>query len=185
MALEFKWFILRVQSERETTVSDHLKSRIKAAGVEKYFGRIVVPTEHVTDVRGGRKRVVEQKMYPGYVLAEVAVNEDGSIPQEAWFLVVETPGLSGFVSSDQKKPLPLPDAEAERILQDMEEKREKPRPKVEFEPGESVKIKEGPFENFDGTVEDVDLSKGRVKVSVSIFNRSTMVEVEFGNVEKV
>ena len=185
MALEKKWFILRVQSEREKVISDHLESRIRAAGLERYFGRIVVPTEHVTDVRGGKKRVIEQKMYPGYILAQVAVDENGKIPDEAWFLVVETPGISGFVSSDQKKPLPLPDEEAQRILSEMEEKKEKPRPKVEFHVGESVKIREGPFENFDGTVEDVDLAKGRVKVSVSIFGRSTSVEVEFGSVEKI
>lgn len=180
-----KWFILRVQSERERIVSDHLESRIRAAGLEDLFGRIIVPTEHVTDVRGGRKRVVEQKMYPGYILAELAVDDAGEIPWQAWFLVIETPGLSGFVSSDQKKPLPLPDDEAARILDEMEEKREKPRPKIEFKSGENVKIKQGPFENFEGAVEAVDVAKGRVKVSVTIFGRSTSVEVEFSNVEKV
>ena len=129
------WFILRVQSERENTIHDHLVSRIKAAGLDSCFGRILVPTEHVTEIRSGRKRVMEQKMYPGYMLVEVAVTDDGAIPQDAWFLIMETQGISGFVSSDQKKPLPLPADEAERILKDMEEKREKPRPKVEFQVG--------------------------------------------------
>lgn len=179
------WYILRVQSERESTIRDHLTSRIKAAGVEDLFGRILVPTEHVTEIRSGKKRVMEQKMYPGYMLIEVATEKDGTIPQDAWFLITETQGISGFVSSDQKKPLPLPAEEAERIIQDMEEKREKPRPKVEFEVGEGVKIKGGPFENYDGLVEDVDTAKGRVRVAVSIFGRSTSVDVEFANVEKI
>jgi transcriptional antiterminator NusG len=179
------WFILRVQSERESMIRDHLISRVKAAGKEELFGRILVPTEHVTEIRSGKKRVMEQKMYPGYMLIEVMVNDDGSIPQDAWFLIIETQGISGFVSSDQKKPLPLPPDEAERIIHDMEEKREKPRPKVEFQVGEGVKIKAGPFENYDGFVEDVDPGKGRVRVAVSIFGRSTSVDVEFANVEKV
>ena len=118
-------------------------------------------------------------MYPGYILIEMEVSD------ESWFIVTETPGISGFVGTDRLHPAPMREEEVQRILREMEDKKEKPRPKVEFEVGETVKIKEGPFENYDGVVEDVTPSKGLVKVGISIFGRSTSVELEFAKVEKV
>jgi len=173
------WFIVRAHSEREEKIKESLEARVRAAGLENLFGRIMVPTEHLSEIRDGKKRIVKQKMYPGYILIEMAVSE------ESWFLVLETPGISGFVGPDRRDPVPMRDEEVERILAEMEDKKEKPRPKVEFEAGETVKIKEGPFENYDGVVEDVTPSKGLVRVGISIFGRSTSVELEFAKVEKI
>jgi len=173
------WFIVRAHSEREDKIREALEARIRAAGIEKLFGRIMVPTEHLSEIRGGKKRIVRQKMYPGYILIEMEVSD------ESWFIVTETPGISGFVGTDRLHPAPMREEEVQRILREMEDKKEKPRPKVEFEVGETVKIKEGPFENYDGVVEDVTPSKGLVKVGISIFGRSTSVELEFAKVEKV
>ena len=173
------WFIVRAHSEREEKIKAALEARIRAAGIEDLFGRIMVPTEHLSEIRDGRKRIVKQKMYPGYILVEMEVCD------ESWFLVTETPGISGFVGTDRRNPVPMREEEVDRILREMEDKKEKPRPKVEFEMGETVKIKEGPFENYDGVVEDVTPSKGLVKVGISIFGRSTSVELEFAKVERV
>ncbi len=173
------WFIVRAHSEREEKIKGALESRIRAAGLEDLFGRIMVPAEHLSEIRGGRKRIVKQKMYPGYILVEMDVSD------ESWFLVTETPGISGFVGTDRRSPVPMQEEEIQRILREMEDKKEKPRPKVEFRIGDGVKIKEGPFENYDGIVEDVSPSKGIVRVGISIFGRSTSVELEFAKVEKL
>ena len=175
------WYIVRVQAEREEKIRETLLARIRAAGpeIESRFGRIVVPSEHLQEIRGGKKRVTQQRMYPGYMMVEMCLDD------ETWFLVTETSGISGFVATNRKKPEPLPREEVEAILREMEEKRERPRPKVQFELGEHVKIREGAFQNYDGVVEEVDPGKGQVKVSVSIFGRSTMVEFEYSKVEKV
>ena len=175
------WYIVRVQAEREEKIRESLLARIRAAGpgVESRFGRIVVPSEHLQEIRGGKRRITQQKMYPGYMMVEMKLDDD------TWFLITETPGISGFVATNRTKPEPLPQEEVDAILREMEEKRERPRPKVQFELGERVKIKEGAFQNYDGVVEEVDPGKGQVKVSVSIFGRSTMVEFEYSKVEKV
>ena len=173
------WFIVRAHSEREEKIRESLEARTRAAGLEGYFGRIMVPTEHLSEIRGGKKRIVKQKMYPGYILIEMEVCD------ESWFLVTETPGISGFVGTDRRNPVAMREEEVNRILKEMEDKKEKPRPKVEFEIGETVKIKEGPFESYDGVVEDVTPSKGLVKVGISIFGRSTSVELEFAKVERI
>ena len=173
------WFIVRAHSEREEKIKESLEARIRAAGLEDLFGRIMVPAEHLSEIRNGKKRIVKQKMYPGYILIEMEVCD------ESWFLVIETPGISGYVGTDRREPVPMREEEVSRILQEMEDKKEKPRPKVEFEAGEVVKIKEGPFENYDGVVEEITPSKGLVKVGISIFGRSTSVELEFAKVEKI
>ena len=179
------WYALRVQSEREEKIKESLVARIRAKGLEQHVSQIVVPAENVSEIKEGKKRVSQQKMFPGYILIEMLLNESGEVPEGIWFAVMETPGISGFVSPDRRKPEPLDDMEVRRILTDIESRKEKPKPKVEFEPGNKVRIKEGPFENFDGTVESVDSTKWMLKVKVSIFGRDTSVEMEYGKVEKI
>ena len=175
------WYIVRVQAAREEKIRQSLLARIRAAGpeIESRFGRIVIPSEHLQEIRGGKRRITQQRMYPGYMMIEMDFDD------ETWFLITETPGISGFVATNRTKPEPLPREEVEGILREMEEKRERPRPKVQFELGEHVKIREGAFQNYDGVVEEVDPEKGQIKVSVSIFGRSTVVEFEYSKVEKM
>lgn len=179
------WYALRVQSEREEKIKEGLFARIRAKGLEQHVSQIVVPAENVSEIKEGKKKVSQQKMFPGYILIELSLNEAGEVPEGVWFAIMETPGISGFVSSDRRKPEPLDDMEVRQILNDIESRKEKPKPKVEFEPGNKVRIKEGPFENFDGTVEAVDATKWMLKVKVSIFGRDTSVELEYGKVEKI
>ena len=174
-----RWYIVRAQSEREERIKEALEERIRAAGQEHLFGRVLVPSEHISEIRGGKKRITMQKMYPRYILIEMELTDD------SWLLVNETPGISGFVSADRRRPQPMPKDEITRILNVMEARKEKPKPKMEFEVGETVRIKEGPFQNYDGKVEEVQAAKGLVKIAVSIFGRSTNVEVEFSKVEKM
>jgi transcriptional antiterminator NusG len=176
--MAMQWYVLRVQSGRENKVRDSLERRIKAAGLDGNVPTILVPTETITEVKGGRKRVTRRKIYPGYVMVEMDLDDD------VWFLIRETPGIGDFVGS-HGKPVPMEPHEVDRILGDMERQEEKPRLKIEFEPGDSVKIKEGPFENFDGTVEEVIPTKGIVKVIVTIFGRATEVELEYWQVEPI
>jgi transcriptional antiterminator NusG len=176
-----EWYTLKVQAEREEKIRGTMEARIRAAPpeVRDRFGRILVPSEHYTEIRGGKKRVTKQKMYPGYLLIEMDLTD------ESWFLVVETGGVAGFVGPNRRHPAPMPLQEVARLLREMEDKKEKPRPRINFEIGDGVKIKEGPFENYDGVVEEVTPSKGLVKVSVSIFGRSTSVELEYSKVERL
>ncbi len=176
-----KWYIVRVQAEREEKIRESLLARIRAAGpeIESKFARVVVPSEHLQEIRGGKRRITQQRMYPGYMMVEMDLDDD------TWFLITDTSGISGFVATNRKKAGPLPREEVDAILREMEEKRERPRPRVQFELGEQVKIKEGAFQNYDGVVEEVDPDRGQVKVSVSIFGRSTVVELEYSKVEKV
>jgi transcriptional antiterminator NusG len=179
--MAMNWYTLKVQAEREEKIRDSLEARIRASNpeVQGRFGRILVPSEHFTEIRGGKKRITKQKMYPGYLLVELELTDD------SWFLVTETNGVAGFVGSDRRHPVPMPEQEVARLLREMEDKKEKPRPKIDFDIGDGVKIKEGPFENYDGVVEEVTPSKGLVRVSVSIFGRSTSVELEYSRVEKL
>jgi transcriptional antiterminator NusG len=179
------WYALRVQSEREEKIKESLVARIRAKGLDKYVLQIVVPAENVSEIREGKKRVSQQKMFPGYILIEVETAESGEVEQNLWFVIMETSGISGFVGSNRMQPEPLDESEVRRILDDIESRKEKPKPKVEFEPGNKVRIKEGPFENFDGVVESVDSQKWMLRVKVSIFGRDTSVEMEYGKVEKI
>jgi len=172
-----EWFVVRVQSGREDKVKDTLEKRVAAAGLEEYFGRVVVPSEKVSEIRGGKKRVGERKIYPGYLMIELELND------RSWFLVRETPGIGDFLGS--KKPTPMNRHEVDKMLNDITTSPEKPTLKIDFKKGDSVRIKEGPFENFDGIVEDVNPVKGLVSVVVTIFGRATPVELEYWQIEAV
>lgn len=173
-----KWYVVRVQSGREDTVRENLERRVKSAGLENIIARVLVPTEKVSEIKGGRRRVSQKKIYPGYIMLEMDYNED------AWFLVRETPGIGDFIGS-HGEPVPMADHEVEKIIGEVEKQEEKPKLKIDFKKGDSVKIKEGPFENFDGVVDEVIPAKGMVKVIVTIFGRPTPVELEYWQVEAI
>ena len=172
-----EWFVVRVQSGREDKVKETLEKRIAAQGLVEQFGRIVVPSEKVSEIRGGKKRVGEKKIYPGYLMVEMDLND------LTWFLVRETPGIGDFLGS--KRPTPMNRHEVEKMLQDITTTPEKPTIKIDFKKGDQVRIKEGPFENFDGIVEEVIPAKGLVSVVVTIFGRATPVELEYWQIEAV
>src|ERR1700722_2801837 len=174
---EKQWFVIHTRTGEENTVVMRLRDRIRTHHMEDRFGEIVVPTEEVVEMRAGQKRKTERKFFPGYVWVEVK-----GMDAEIWHLVKETQGVIGFIGG--KNPTPIPAKQAESILKKFEEGASKPRPKVLFEPGEVVRVIEGPFADFNGVVEDVNYEKNRLRVSVLIFGRSTPVELEFGQVEK-
>ncbi len=179
-----QWFVLRVQSNKEDKVRDSLIELIKARGLEKLVSNVLVPSEKVSEIKGGKKKITERKIYPGYIMAEVEVDERGQIPKEVWFLVRETPGAGDFIGG-QNKPVPMTSYEVEKLLSEVEHKEEKPRAKIEFREGEKVRVKEGPFENYDGIVEEVLPASGRVKVMLTVFGRATPVELEYWQVEVI
>jgi len=155
--------------------------------MQEKFGDVLVPTEEVVEMRGGQKRKSERKFFPGYVLVQILTNTENKairIDDESWHLIKETPKVMGFIGGTADKPLPIKDSEADSILQRVQNAVEKPRPKVLFEPGEMVRVTDGPFNDFNGVVEEVNYEKSRLRVAVLIFGRSTPVELEFGQVEK-
>lgn len=173
------WYVLKVQSSREDTIRDALERRVKIQGLEKYFGRIVVPTEKITEIRNNKKRVVERKSYPGYIMVEMELNE------KTWFVVRETPGVGDFVGA-HGQPSPMREDEVNKMLGQETSNDEKPAPvRIHVERGDRVKIKDGPFENFEGTVEEVVEQRGLVKVMLIIFNRPTPVDLEYWQVERI
>ena len=174
-----RWYVVHVYSGMEKSVAKTLQERIDRAGLQAHFGRILVPTEEVVEVKGGKKAISERRLYSGYVLVEMDMTDD------AWHLVKSTPKVTGFLGGTANRPSPLPQKEVDEILRRMQEGYEKPRPKVLFEVGEMVRVKDGPFTDFNGNVEEVNYDKNRVRVSVTIFGRSTPVDLEFGQVEKV
>ncbi|MGQ3686106.1 MAG: transcription termination/antitermination protein NusG [Candidatus Loosdrechtia sp.] len=178
------WFVLRVQSNKEDKVKNSLLERIKARGLDHLISKVLVPSEKVSEIKGGKKKVMERKIYPGYVMAEVEVDENGQIPREVWFIIRETPGAGDFIGG-QNKPVPMSSYEVEKLLSDLEHKEEKPRAKIEFREGEKIRVKEGPFENYDGIVEEVLPASGRVKVMLTVFGRATPVELEYWQVEPI
>lgn len=182
-----RWYVVHAYSGFEQTVARTLRERIVRNGMEERFGDVLVPTEEVVEMRGGQKRRSERKFFPGYVLVQIETHEDGKskrIDDESWHLVKETPKVMGFIGGTADRPLPISDKEADTILQRVQEGTEKPRPKVLFEPGEMVRVVDGPFNDFNGVVEEVNYDKSRLRVAVSIFGRSTPVELEFAQVEK-
>jgi transcriptional antiterminator NusG len=179
------WYALRAQAEREEKIKESLVARLRQRGLEQHVSQLIVPAENVTDVRDGRRTVFTQKMFPGYIFIEVETDSAGAVPEGVWYAIMDTPGISGFVGGNRMAPVPLEESEVQRIMQDIEARKEKPKPKVEFQAGDKVRIKEGSFENFDGTVESVDSTKWMLKVRVSIFGRDTSVELEYGKVEKI
>lgn len=173
-----RWYVIHAYSGFEGQVKRSLEERIRRAGMEDLFGSILVPTEEVVEMRGGQQRRSERKFFPGYVLVQMEMTD------ETWHLVKDVPKVMGFIGGTGDKPAPIPDRQAEAILQRVQEGVEKPRPKVLYEPGEVVRVVDGPFTDFNGVVEEVDYEKSRLKVSVLIFGRSTPVDLEFGQVEK-
>ncbi len=175
------WFALKVQPEREERIRNLIEEKIRNKGMRDVIRTILIPTESVSEVKkDGKKRVVDQKTYPGYLFIEMDMGND-----DAWYIITETAGVSGFVSADPRKPQPLPDDEMNRILKVIDDGREKPKPKVEFESGEQVRIKEGPFGSYEGVVEEVYPDRGQLKVNVFIFGRSTPVELGYHQVERL
>jgi len=173
-----RWYVVHAYSGFEKHVKRSLQERVKRAGMEDEFGEILVPTEEVVEMRGGQKRKSERKFFPGYVLVQMEMNDS------TWHLVKECPKVMGFIGGTADKPAPISDREAAAILQRVEDGVEKPKPKTLFEPGEVVRVTDGPFADFNGVVEEVNYEKSRLQVAVLIFGRSTPVELEFSQVEK-
>jgi transcriptional antiterminator NusG len=176
---ERHWYILKVQSNREDSIRETLLRRISMQGMDKWFGEVIVPKEQVTEFKGGKKRVVSRKLYPGYILVNMILND------ETWYLVRETGGIGDFTGS-AGRPSPMLPQDVAKLLNKSEEKTdEQPRLKINFKKGDRVKINEGTFENFEGEVEQIDESNGRVTVMLSIFGRSTPVDIEYWQIESV
>jgi transcriptional antiterminator NusG len=176
--MAMRWYVVHAFSGYENQVKRSLTDRIALSGLDEQFGEILVPTEEVVEMRGGTQRRSERKFFPGYVLVQMDMNE------ATWHLVKDVPRVMGFIGGTGDKPAPLSPREADAILQRIQEGVEKPKPKVLFEPGEVVRVNDGPFTDFNGVVEEVNYEKSRLRVAVLIFGRSTPVELEFGQVEK-
>ena len=173
-----RWYVVHAFSGFEKQVQRSLTERIKRAEMEDMFGEILVPTEEIVEMKGGQKRRSDRKFFPGYVLVEMEMND------ETWHLVKEVPKVMGFIGGTSDRPAPISEKEANTILSRVQEGVDKPRPKILFEPGEMVRVVDGPFNDFNGTVEEVNYEKSRLRVAVLIFGRSTPVELDFHQVEK-
>lgn len=173
-----RWYVVHAYSGFEKSVQRTLIDRIARSDMQDLFGQVLVPVEEVVEMKSGQKSISERKFFPGYVLVEMEMNE------ETWHLVRSTPRVTGFIGGTATKPTPISEKEVEKIMSQIQEGVEKPRPKVLFEVGEMVRVKEGPFTDFHGAVEDVNYEKSRLRVAVTIFGRATPVELEFGQVEK-
>ena len=177
------WFVLHTLTGQEYKVQESIRRRREQEEMDEFIGEVIVPTEKVSEVKKGVRSTTTRKFFPGYVLIQVALyDEERQLRDKAWYFVRETQGIIGFVGGD--RPVPLKPEEVEVIFHQVEEKKEKLKPKVTFEPGETVKITDGPFLNFSGVVEEVDPSRGKLKVSVAIFGRSAPVELEYWQVER-
>lgn len=173
-----RWYVVHAYSGFEKQVKRSLEDRIERSDLQDFFGEVLVPTEEVVEMKGGQKRRSDRKFFPGYVLVEMEMTD------ETWHLVKDVPKVMGFIGGTADRPAPISQKEADAILNRVQEGVDKPRPKVLFEPGEMVRVVDGPFNDFNGVVEDVDYDKSRLKVAVLIFGRSTPVELEFHQVEK-
>lgn len=176
--MAMQWYVVHAYSGFEKSVQRALKERIERAGMQDKFGEILVPVEEVVEMKGGQKSVTERKFFPGYVLVQMEMND------ATWHLVKSTPKVTGFVGGTATKPAPISEREVQAILQQIQEGVEKPRPKVLYEAGELVRIIDGPFTDFNGSVEEVNYEKNKLRVSVTIFGRATPVELDFSQVEK-
>lgn len=176
--MSLRWYVVQAYSGYEAKVKGMLEERIVREGLEDKFGKVLVPTEEIVEMRAGQQRRSERKFFPGYVLVEMDMDD------ESWHLVKNTPRVMGFIGGTADRPAPITEREANEILQRVEDSSDKPKPKVLFEPGEVIRVCDGPFADFNGVVEKVDYEKNRVRVSVSIFGRSTPVDLEFSQVEK-
>ncbi len=176
--MAMNWYVVHTYSQFEKNVMKALKERIQREAMQEQFGQILVPVEEVVELKAGQKSISERKFFPGYVLVEMEMTD------ESWHLVKNTPKVTGFLGGSAMKPTPISEKEVKLIMQQMQAGVEKPRPKVLFEVGEAVRVKEGPFTDFNGIVEDVNYDKNKIRVAVTIFGRSTPVELDFGQVEK-
>lgn len=174
-----RWYVVHAYSGMEKAVERNLRERIDRSELQSKFGRILVPMEEVVELKNGKKSVTERRFFPGYVLVEMEMGDD------TWHLVKHTNKVTGFVGGAKNRPVPISEAEVLKIVHQMQEGVEKPRPKVEWSVGEMVRVKEGPFTDFNGAIEDVNHDKSKVRVSVTIFGRATPVELDFSQVEKV
>ncbi|KPN73995.1 transcription termination/antitermination protein NusG [Neisseria sp. 74A18] len=174
-----RWYVVQAYSGFEKNVQKTLKERISREGMDGHFGKILVPVEEVVDIKNGRKTISERKFFPGYVLIEMEMTDD------SWHLVKSTPRVSGFIGGTANKPMPISQKEVDAILQQVQSGVEKPKPKVEFEVGQQVRVNEGPFADFNGVVEEVNYERNKLRVTVQIFGRETPVELEFNQVEKL
>ncbi len=177
------WFVLRVASNKEDSVRETLLRKIKIEGYEYLVNRILVPTEKIRTMKGGKQKVTERKLYPGYVFVEMKLEDDGRIPQDVFFLIKETTGVGDFIGT-VGRPAPMQVHEVEKMLIASQKPEDQPEVKMEFQKGDSVKIKEGPFENMEGTVDELLPDQGKVRVVVTIFGRSTPIEMEYWLVER-
>ncbi|MFZ2828339.1 MULTISPECIES: transcription termination/antitermination protein NusG [unclassified Hydrogenophaga] len=173
-----RWYVVHAYSGMEKAAERNIVERINREGMQSKFGRILVPTEEVVEVKNGQKRTTERKFFPGYVLVEMVMDD------ETWHLVKHTNKVTGFVGGAKNRPAPISEEDVQKIVNQMQEGTDKPRHKVEFIVGEYVRVKEGPFTDFNGTVEEVNYEKNKMRVSVTIFGRATPVELEFSQVEK-
>ena len=176
--MALRWYVVHAYSGYENSVKRSLEERVARSGLQEMFGEILVPTEEVVEMREGQKRSTSRKFFPGYVLVQMEMNDD------TWHLVKDVPRVMGFIGGTSDRPAPISDKEAQAILDRVLEGVEKPKPKVLYEPGEMVRITDGPFNDFNGVVEEVDYEKSRLRVSVLIFGRSTPVDLEFSQIEK-
>jgi transcriptional antiterminator NusG len=176
--MTMRWYVVHAYSGQEKSIQAALLDRIKRSGMSDKFGDVLVPTEEVVEMKGGAKALSERRFFPGYILVQMEMTD------ETWHLVKSTPKVTGFIGGSAMRPTPVPDKEVEAILNQVKEGVEKPKPKVLFEVGENVRVTEGPFTDFNGTVEEVNYDKSKLRVSVLIFGRATPVELDFGQVEK-
>jgi len=174
-----RWYVVHAYSGMEKSVARAIRERADRSGMTEKFGRILVPTEEVVEMKGGQRKTTERRFFPGYVLVEMEMDDD------SWHLVKHTNKVTGFIGGTGNRPTPISEKEVEKIMAQMQEGVEKPKPKTLFEVGEMVRVREGPFTDFNGNVEEVNYEKSRLRVSVTIFGRATPVELEFGQVEKV
>lgn len=172
------WYVIHTQTGYEDKVKSNIENRAKTSQTENLISQVLVPIEKVSEVKDGKKKISTRKFFPGYVLVEMELTD------ETWYLIKNTPGVSGFIGSG-RKPVSLHESEIATILKQTEMAKEKPTPKVTFEKGESIRVLEGPFTNFNGTIEEINPAKGKLKVTISIFGRSTPVELEYWQVEKI
>lgn len=172
------WYVIHTQTGFEDRVRTHIENKVKETELAGLITQILIPTEQVSEVKEGKKKISQRKFFPGYILVEMDLTD------ESWYLIKNTPGVTGFVGT-KTRPIPLMESEIESIIKQAETAHEKPTPKVIFQSGEAVRVKEGPFTNFNGIIDEVNPDKGKIKVTISIFGRSTPVELEYWQVEKV
>ncbi len=176
--MEKKWYVIHTQTGTEEKVKMHIENKLKLSVLKDQMAQILVPSEKVSEVRSGKKRISERKFFPGYILVQMELTDD------IWYLLKNTPGVTGFIGSGAR-PVPIDEQEVDYILKQSVERQEKPIPKMIFQKGESVRVTDGPFVNFTGGIDEVFPTKGRIKVSISVFGRSTPVELEYWQVEKI